>query len=86
MKAVAVVPIRGFSNGWDVVEPDDPPDLPGLVQERQVALEIQGNARNGYHLLMTPAGCFTADTWHPTLEDAKEAARRLFGVPPGGWA
>jgi hypothetical protein len=31
---------------------------------------------------MSPTGYFTADTWHETVEDAKDAAHRLFGVPP----
>src|SRR5437773_6015756 len=31
------------------------------VQKREVALEIQGNAANDYHLVMSPAGCFTAE-------------------------
>lgn len=83
MRAVAVVAIRGTCNAWKVAESSDPPNL---VQERTVALEIQGNVRDGYHLLMAPAGCFTADTWHETVQDAKEAALRLFGVPPDGWA
>jgi hypothetical protein len=34
---------------------------------------------------MSPAGYFTADTWHETVEDAKDAAHRVFGVPPEAW-
>jgi hypothetical protein len=83
MKAVAVVPIRGTSNAWKVADSSDPPTT---VQDRQVALEIQGNARDGYHLRMSPAGCFPADTWHQSLEEARDTAQRLFGVPPDGWA
>jgi hypothetical protein len=82
MRAVAVVPIHGTSNAWKVASPTDSPTL---VQEREVTLEIQGNARDGYHLVMSPTGCFTADTWHETVEDAKETAHQLFGVPPDRW-
>jgi hypothetical protein len=82
MKTVAVVPVRGTSNAWKVAEPSDPP---APVHEREVALEIQGNPRDGYHLLMSPTGYFTADTWHQTVEDAKDAAHRWFGVPPEAW-
>jgi hypothetical protein len=82
MKAVVVVPIRGTANAWKVAEPDDPP---APVQERVVTLEIQGNARDGFHLVMSPAGCFTADTWHETIQEAKDAASRMFGVSPDGW-
>jgi hypothetical protein len=82
MKAIAVVPIHGTANAWKVAEPSDPA---ANVQERAVTLEIQGNAKDGYHLVMSPAGCFTADTWHETVEDAKDTAHRLFGVPPDSW-
>ena len=83
MRTVVVVPICGAGNAWKVAEPTDPP---AMVQEREVALEIQGNASNGYHLVMSPAGCFTADTWHESVEDAKATAAELFGVSLGGWA
>jgi hypothetical protein len=82
MKAVVVVPIHGISNSWKVAEPSDPS---AQVQEREVALEIWGNPRDGYHLLMSPKGCFTADSWHGTVEEAKHVAHRLFGVLPDGW-
>ena len=82
MKAVAVVPIRGSANAWQVAGPADPA---ATVQERAVTLEILGNAQDGYHLVMSPAGCFTADTWHQTVEEAKDTAHRVFGVPPAGW-
>jgi UDP-N-acetylglucosamine 3-dehydrogenase len=31
-------------------------------------------------------GCFTADTWHASVEDAKATAAEVFGVLPDGWA
>ena len=82
MKAIVVVPIRGSGNAWKVAEPSDPP---ARVQEREVVLEIQGDATNGFHLVMSPAGCFTADTWHESVEDAKAAATEVFGVASDGW-
>lgn len=77
------MPIRGSGNAWKVAEPSDPP---ASVQERVVTLEIQGNAADGYHLVMSPAGCFTADTWHESVEDAKDTAAEVFGVLPDEWA
>jgi hypothetical protein len=77
-----VVPICGTANAWKVAEPSDPP---ANVQKRAVALEIQGNVRDGFHLVMSPAGCFTADTWHETVEGAKDTALQLFGVSLGDW-
>lgn len=83
VKAVVVVPIRGSGNAWKVAEPSDPP---ARVEDRVVTLEIQGNAADGYHLVMSPAGCFTADTWHESVEDAKATATEVFGVPPHEWS
>jgi hypothetical protein len=82
VRAVIVVPIRGSTNTWKVAEVSD---RPSAVQDRVVTLEIQGNATDGYHLVISPAGCFTAGTWHQSVEDAKEKAAKMFGVPPNGW-
>ena len=73
-----MVPIRGSNRAWKVAGPEDPPDK---VQDRVITLEIQGDDANGYHLVMSPAGCFTADTWHENIEDAKETAAEAFGLP-----
>lgn len=82
MRASAVVPICGSGNAWKVAEPSDPP---ARVNDRTVALEIQGTETTGYHLVMSPDGCFAADTWHESIVDARQAAAELFGVPPDGW-
>ncbi len=82
MKVVVVAPIRGSGNAWKVAEPSDPP---ASVLERVVTLEIQGNIADGYHLVMSPAGCFTADTWHESVKDAKDTAAEVFGVLPDEW-
>jgi hypothetical protein len=82
MKAVVVLPIRSSRHAWTLAKPSDPPSR---VQEREVKLEIQSDGANGYHLVMSPAGCFTADSWHESIEDAKAAAAEAFGVPPDGW-
>jgi hypothetical protein len=82
MKADAEVLIRGYANQWKVAEPSD---TSALIQRRVVNLKIQGDAKNGYHLVMSPEGCFTADTWHETVEDAKDTAYRIFGVSPDQW-
>ncbi len=61
MKAVVVVPIRGSGMPAKVAEASDPTDQ---VRAREVTLEIQGGVTDGYHLIMSPAGCFTADHWY----------------------
>lgn len=78
-----MVPIRGFAKAWKVAGQADPP---ATVQERLVTLKIQGNPAEGYHLLMSPAGCFTADTWHENAQDAMDTAAEVFGVPRDGWS
>lgn len=83
MKAVAEVLIRGYKNQWRVT---DLSDTSSLVQKRVVKLEIHGDGKNGYHLVMSPEGCFTADTWHESIGDAKETAHLIFGVPPDKWS
>jgi hypothetical protein len=82
VKAVIVVPIRGSGNAWKVAELADPPER---VQDRVVTLKIQGDSANGYHLVMSPTGCFTADTWHENIADAKKTAMEVFGVAPDSW-
>lgn len=83
MKTVAEILIRGYGNSWKVAEPSDTGT--SHLQQRTVALEIRGDAKDGYHLVMSPEGYFTAETWHPSVEDAKETAFRIFGVPLDGW-
>ena len=50
-----------------------------------VLLEIQGDEKDGYHLVMSPDGFFTADSWHETRQDAINAAWELFGVNESQW-
>jgi hypothetical protein len=83
LKAIVVVRICGSGNAWKVGEPSD---SAAQARERPVTLEIQGDAKNGYHLVMSPEGCFTADTWHESIADAKATAEELFNVPPDGWS
>ena len=83
MRNSIVVRICGTANCWKVAEDSDPPEL---TRERSVSLEVQGDAKNGFHLIMSPSGCFTADTWHATLGDAFDVAYRAFGVRPESWS
>ncbi len=69
-------------DSWKVAEETDPTEH---VHELDVDLEIQGNKSSGYHLVMSPDGCFTADTWHESKEDALETASAMFGVAVGNW-
>jgi hypothetical protein len=81
MRASVLAWIEG-TPGWRVV---DATSTSPRTAQRRVELEIQGDEHFGYHLVMCPEGCTFADTWHATLEDAKESAREMFGVPLDGW-
>lgn len=82
MKAVVVVPIKGSGNAWRVAHASDPPEQ---VQDREVTLLIQSDGAKGYLLIMSPTGCFTADSWHDSIADAQETAQELFGVALNAW-
>lgn len=66
----SLAPHRGFAEG----------------RECEVDLEIEGDEKNGYHLVMSPAGFFTADAWYESKDEALTAASELFGVAPGKWS
>jgi hypothetical protein len=83
MLARVATQICGTSNAWKVAELSD---SPALVQERMVTLEIRGDRKDGYHLIMSPSGCFTADSWHSTIDDALDTAERLFDVRRDAWS
>lgn len=51
----------------------------------RVLLEIQGDDDTGYNLVQSPCGFFTADSWHATLSEAKEAAAETFDVALDVW-
>jgi hypothetical protein len=57
--------------GWGVA---DASDLGEHVRDVEVSLEIQGDEGQGYCLVMSPEGRFTADDWYATREEALRAA------------
>lgn len=75
--------IWGTRNAWSAARTGGP-DQPNC--ECAVELEIQGDDRNGYNLVMSPTGFFTADSWHPTKQDALDAACEIFGVSQAEWS
>jgi hypothetical protein len=81
ISAKCVAPICGSGDLWKVAEPSDS----GPIAQRAVSLTIEGDERGGYHLVMSPEGCFTADTWHASKSDALESAEQLFGIPHSAW-
>jgi len=78
--------VRVFStkrDSWHVASDEDPPEH---IRLANVSLEINGGPEAGFHLVMTPEGCFTADVWFATLLEALAEALEVFGVDPDGWA
>lgn len=75
--------VWGTKNAWSL-SPFRTANEP--TQECDVELEIQGDDREGYHLVISPHGFFAADSWHHTKHDALSTARELFGVLPDAWS
>lgn len=73
--------ICGTKNAWTIES--DEPNAPRI--ETLVELEIQGTERDGYNLVMSPDGYFTADYWYKTIEEAFEAGQELFSVAKKQW-
>jgi len=53
--------------------------------ECNVRLEIQGDEKDGYNLVKSPEGFFTADDWHMTIDEARKSAHESFGVEVLQW-
>jgi len=85
MESTVTARIRTLKGGWKVADDDDEANYPQYVSEREVELVIEGNPKSGYHLVMTPDGCFTADAHYSTVEDALGDAQEVFGVLPEDW-
>ena len=82
LKARVRTRICFWDAGWRVA---DASDLGEHVRDVEVSLEIQGDEEQGYCLVMSPEGGFTADDWYATREEALRAAYELFGVPVDAW-
>jgi hypothetical protein len=82
LRAEVTVMIFGSRHSWSLA-----PQVRGEPEgvRRTVRLEIQGDERAGYHLVQSPDGFFTADSWHATLVEAQQSATELFGVGPDVW-
>ena len=82
IKASKTVTIWGTSNAWSL---DPEPGKSATGSESFTELEIQGDEKNGYNLVMSPEGFFTADYWFETKGEALESAEELFGVTKSEW-
>ena len=76
------VQIFGTKNSWSLTPQ---PGMSASGKLNNISLEIQGDAKNGYHLVMSPEGFFTADYWYESKDDAIQNALELFGVAANEW-
>lgn len=83
MQVVTRSKIRKLKGGWRLANDSDPVEY---VTEVEVKLLIEGNMKNGYHLIITPDGFFTTDSHHETLEDAIESAKESFNISYSDWS
>ena len=74
--------VWGRKHGWSLSSDSG---YRGPGKECEIKLEIQGDDKNGYHLIMSPDGFFTADTWCETLEAAIRDGQELFGLAHQDW-
>ena len=81
LRTQATFQICGTKNAWSI-ESDNPD---AQRAKTFVTLEIQGNSQDGYHLIMSPDGFFTADHWYENIDDAFEAGHELFSVSKEQW-
>ena len=75
--------VWGTRNSWSLAPHRG---LSGKGCECKVDLEIEGDDQNGYNLVMSPAGFFTADEWYESKDAALAAASKLFGVAHKQWS
>lgn len=74
--------VWGSRNAWSLSE------QAGYKKETpycSISIEIQGDAKNGFHFVMSPEGFFTADTWHETWEEAIQLGNELFDLNLSDW-
>ena len=82
VKTLTTDDVYGYPNAWSLSPPRPGCKPPARCQ---LYLRIQGDDKNGYHLIMRPEGFFEADTWYATYEEATEGAKEIFAVSPDTW-
>ena len=80
--AKAKVLIRGTRDAWSLTQG---PETSDTGQFCDVSLEIEGNDRDGYYLVMIPSGFFPADYWYETEQETLDNAEELFEIKQNKW-
>jgi hypothetical protein len=81
LQTQTTVAIFGATNAWSLAP------LSGDENGRVCAVDLQivGNSKDGYHLVMHPDGFFAADSWHESEAQAIDCAQELLGVGEAAW-
>jgi hypothetical protein len=82
-KATAKAQVFGTKNAWSLSPIHQGKDD---GQECVVAVEIQGDDKYGYHLVLAPEGFFAGNSWHESVRDAMDEALELLGVDQDQWS
>ena len=74
--------VWGTKNHWSLAPH---PGLGRRGRDCEFDLQIQGDEKGGYNLVMSPAGFFTADEWYESKDDVLAVASELFGLDRESW-
>ncbi|KFZ36113.1 hypothetical protein HR45_18275 [Shewanella mangrovi] len=55
------------------------------TSQRHIDLDIIGDTEQGYLLLISPKGLYTAEMWCASLEEAKQHAQQWFAIQTADW-
>ena len=74
--------VWGRKNAWSLSAPKE---RAASSIECEINLEILGNPKGGFHLVMSPDGFFTADSWTETLDEAFHDSSEMFDLDRSDW-
>ena len=77
-----VITIYGTPNSWSLSESETKRNK---INNTSTSIHFEGNDKEGYHLVISPEGYFTADSWHESKKEAIEAAKELLNIPESEW-
>ena len=74
--------IWGSPNAWSLAPAKGGPPP---WRDSDVSLEIRGNPRDGFHLVIRPDGFFATDYGYASQQEAISGAKQLFDLPEHRW-
>lgn len=84
IRAIVKKPTGATQHTVGRLGPNGPEEIANLPAAATVEIQVE---ENGFLLLRFDAdGEFSGDTWHQSLDEAKEQARFEFGITESEWA